>query len=364
MDDIFTLLSLSLAMLVGCYLAGVIPLTISLSEDKLKLVTVLGAGLLVGTALAVIIPEGVHAMYVNGQGHGHDDHHVHKKDLSLVVNPIDAGGAHQADSPALINLGPDDHIVGAEKREMPEAQKEGHETGHASHSHHHDMSEEHSKIGVSLVLGFIFMLLVDQIGGSMHSHGGSSVSTSTSSSDLESAVVGVQQNRNKMTATLGLVVHAAADGIALGAAIKLSETHITMIVFIAIMLHKAPAAFGLVSFLLHEGLDRTRIRKHLAAFSAAAPLLAIITYLGLSQQSKESLADMHTTGIAMLFSAGTFLYVATVHVLPEISTSHTQHKTSDGTVIVREHKGFKKVELFTLVLGSLLPVVLALGHKH
>ena len=66
----------------------------------------------------------------------------------------------------------------------------------------------------------------------------------------------------------------------------------------------------------------------------------------------------------MLFSAGTFLYVATVHVLPEISTSHTQHKTADGTVVMREQKGFKRVELLALVVGSLLPVVLALGHKH
>lgn len=45
---------------------------------------------------------------------------------------------------------------------------------------------------------------------------------------------------------------------------------------------QAPAAFGLVSFLLHEGLDRLRIRKHLAIFSAAAPLLTIVTYLVLS----------------------------------------------------------------------------------
>ena len=34
MDDVATLLSLSFAMLVGCYLAGVIPLTISLSEVR------------------------------------------------------------------------------------------------------------------------------------------------------------------------------------------------------------------------------------------------------------------------------------------------------------------------------------------
>lgn len=32
-------------------------------QERLKLVTVLGAGLLCGTALAVIIPEGVHALY-------------------------------------------------------------------------------------------------------------------------------------------------------------------------------------------------------------------------------------------------------------------------------------------------------------
>ena len=34
----------------------------------MRYVTVLGAGLLVGTALAVIIPEGVHALYMNELG--------------------------------------------------------------------------------------------------------------------------------------------------------------------------------------------------------------------------------------------------------------------------------------------------------
>ncbi|CAL1542417.1 unnamed protein product [Lymnaea stagnalis] len=328
MDDILTLLSLSIAMLVGCYLAGVIPLTISLSEEKLKLVTVLGAGLLVGTALAVIIPEGVHAMYSSYEAHEHSHDHARE------AEPIQASDAAKNDK------------QGSSALKDPASQLE--------HHHEHSKPDVHSIIGVTLVIGFIFMLLVDQIGGSMHSH--------AISSDPETASHG--QSRNKITATLGLVVHAAADGIALGAAISLSETHITMIVFIAIMLHKAPAAFGLVSFLMHEGLDRTRIRKHLAVFSAAAPLLTIITYLGLSQQSKETLSDMQTTGIAMLFSAGTFLYVATVHVLPEISVSQTQHKAADGTVIIREQKGFKKLELAALVLGALLPVFLAVGHKH
>ncbi|XP_046550933.1 zinc transporter ZIP9-B-like [Haliotis rubra] len=321
MDELWTLILLSLAMLVGCYLAGIIPLAFTFSEEKLKLVTVLGAGLLVGTALAVIIPEGVHAMYTSGEPHLH----AHNE-----AKAIEAADAHKEHHPSEGEGGHDHH-----------------------HDHKHDMSEEHSRIGISLVTGFIFMLLVDQIGGS-HMHG---------ASDAE-AGQGQIQNRNKITATVGLVVHAAADGVALGAAITLAEAHITMIVFIAIMLHKAPAAFGLVSFLLHENSDRPRIRRHLLAFSVAAPLLCVITFFGLSQQSKEKLSDMHTTGIAMLFSAGTFLYVATVHVLPEIQTEHTRTTAPDGTVIVREHKGFRKIELLALVAGSLIPVVLALGHKH
>lgn len=49
---------------------------------------------------------------------------------------------------------------------------------------------------------------------------------------------------------------------------------------------QAPAAFGLVSFLLHEGFDRARIRKHLFIFAAAAPIGAIVTYMGLNQVSR------------------------------------------------------------------------------
>lgn len=62
-EETIVLLLLVVVMLVGSYLAGSIPLVMRLSEQKLKLVTVLGAGLLVGTALTVIIPEGIRALY-------------------------------------------------------------------------------------------------------------------------------------------------------------------------------------------------------------------------------------------------------------------------------------------------------------
>uniref|UniRef100_A0AAZ3PW23 Zinc transporter ZIP9 n=1 Tax=Oncorhynchus tshawytscha TaxID=74940 RepID=A0AAZ3PW23_ONCTS len=278
--------------------------------EKLKLVTVLGAGLLCGTALAVIIPEGVHALYEEVlEGVHHAPGQVEGVEVSQPKEGVD------------VALG-----VSGE------------------HSHDH----LHAYIGVSLVLGFVFMLLVDQI-GSAHVH--------SSADDPESARVA----SSKITTTLGLVVHAAADGVALGAAASTSQTSVQLIVFAAIMLHKAPAAFGLVSFLMHAGLERNRIRKHLLAFALAAPVLAMVTFVGLSQSSKEALSNVNATGVAMLFSAGTFLYVATVHVLPEVGGTGHSHSPTPGKEAA---KGLGKVEVGALVLGCLLPLVLSVGHHH
>ncbi|XP_005810709.1 zinc transporter ZIP9 [Xiphophorus maculatus] len=311
MDDFSSISLLSLAMLVGCYVAGTIPLAVNFSEEKLKLITVLGAGLLCGTALAVIIPEGVHALYEE------------------ILE-----GAHHSHSQA-----------GAV--EVSEAKAEAVAALDATGKHEHGHEQLHACIGVSLVLGFVFMLLVDQI-GSAHVH---------NAEDPESARV----NSSKITTTLGLVVHAAADGVALGAAASTSQTSVQLIVFVAIMLHKAPAAFGLVSFLMHGGLERNRIRKHLLVFALAAPVLAMLTFLGLSQSSKEALSDINATGVAMLFSAGTFLYVATVHVLPEVGGGGHSHAPAAGG---NGGKGLSKVEVGALVLGCLIPLVLSVGHHH
>ncbi|XP_039597044.1 zinc transporter ZIP9 [Polypterus senegalus] len=310
MDDFSSISLFSLAMLVGCYVAGTIPLAVNFSEEKLNLVTVLGAGLLCGTALAVIIPEGVHALYeeiLEGK-HGLVE--------SQAVEAVVKSGEGVA--------------VAAE------------------HDHAHDHAQLHAYIGVSLVLGFVFMLLVDQIGTS-HVH---------SADDPEAA----RTANSKITTTLGLVVHAAADGVALGAAASTSQTSVQLIVFVAIMLHKAPAAFGLVSFLMHAGLERNRIRKHLLVFALAAPLMSMLTYVGLSKSSKEALSEVNATGVAMLFSAGTFLYVATVHVLPEVGGGGHSHMPSGSGS--NGGKGLSKIEVAALVVGCLIPLVLSIGHQH
>ena len=49
-------------MLFGSYVAGSVPLFMPMSENNLQLVSVMGAGLLVGVAFAVIVPEGIQTL--------------------------------------------------------------------------------------------------------------------------------------------------------------------------------------------------------------------------------------------------------------------------------------------------------------
>lgn len=62
------------------------------------------------------------------------------------------------------------------------------------------------------------------------------------------------------------------------------------------MLHKAPASFGLVTFLLHEGLDKQKIKKHLLSFALSAPIGTILTYWILMNTSTERLNEFNATG--------------------------------------------------------------------
>ena len=62
MEGFGQLLAFSLVMLFGSYVAGSLPLFMAMSEKNLHLVSVLGAGLLLGVALAVIIPEGLQTL--------------------------------------------------------------------------------------------------------------------------------------------------------------------------------------------------------------------------------------------------------------------------------------------------------------
>ena len=111
--------------------------------------------------------------------------------------------------------------------------------------------------------------------------------------------------------TIGLVIHAAADGIALAASSFVSQASTGIVVFLALMIHKAPAAFGLTSVLLKQGRSKRQTRAHLIVFSLAAPVAAITTWVLVNmiggEGVKEGQGTEFATGMLLLFSGGTFL---------------------------------------------------------
>ena len=90
------------------------------------------------------------------------------------------------------------------------------------------------------------------------------------------------------------------------------------------------------------------VQHQLLLFAAVAPLGAIVTAALLSYSgeiSPQSLALM------LFFSGGTFLYIATCHVLPDLQAN----------------RDMNRFELWVFILGVLLPVLPSffnLNHGH
>ncbi|SPO21424.1 related to ATX2 - Golgi membrane protein involved in manganese homeostasis [Ustilago trichophora] len=149
-------------------------------------------------------------------------------------------------------------------------------------------------------------------------------SRSTSSTHTGHATFG-----QALTTIVGLLIHATADGIAMGASAQSGDQTLTMVVFVAIMVHKAPAAFGLCAMLMSQRLSRTSIRKAVGVFALASPLGAVLTYALLAAFFDADISSAHggsggegidgkSIGTALAFSGGTFLFVA-FHAVLELA---------------------------------------------
>ncbi|MCH2440781.1 MAG: ZIP family metal transporter [Candidatus Poseidoniia archaeon] len=239
MDDQTIILLLSVIMFAGALAFGYIPLGFRFSHRRLEQFMALGAGVLVGSAFLVIIPEGLELTLGTAAG----------------IAPLFLGGA--------------------------------------------------------ILAGFTLMLLLEFFGLPHAVH---------HEADRELL---------SLSATIGLVIHASVDGLALGASVT-SSTETGLIVFAAIMLHKGPTAFGLASFLAHIETGKSRSRLYLLLFALTSPLAAILAFYTLRDSVLASDANI---GLALLFSAGTFLYVATVDVLPEVH-SHDHDGESPTSFII------------------------------
>ena len=165
-----------------------------------------------------------------------------------------------------------------------------------------------------------------------------------------------------LASIVGLMIHAVADGIAMGASVVSNNSSLTWIVFAAIMIHKAPSSFGLCSVLLARGIDRKAIRRAVGIFALCTPFGATLSeslvpsfeyqsltrhclfcaaylLLKLAFSVTQAMQSAHVVGAhinkdaaaapdysqiyigsALTFSGGTFLFVA-MHALEDVTDS-------------------------------------------
>ena len=117
---------------------------------------------------------------------------------------------------------------------------------------------------------------------------------------------------------------------------------------------------------MRNGLSVVDYAKHLFAFTASSPIVNLLVYHGLvftQDGNTDLLALQFWVGILMLVSAGSFLYVATMHILPEAYSSpegdHGENKLSTEKRRQYDTKHFSKpVELACLMTGIFFPMLL------
>jgi zinc transporter 9 len=174
---------------------------------------------------------------------------------SMTLNPVLLGGAILAGFLVMLIL-------------------EGSGIGHAVHEEHHDHEELHG-----------------------HNH--------------------IHHQSKPWILVLGLSLHSAADGLAIGSAATATSSAVTALVAFAVLIHKVPAAFSLGVFSLHQRDEKKQAVRDVVLFSLATPLMILLSYYTLQN------IDEQIIGFILLFAAGTFLYVATVDTLPDMHNPET-----------------------------------------
>lgn len=233
-----------------------------------------------------------------------------------------------------------------------------HEEEEGGHSHSHDMW-----IGMWVLGGIITFLTVEKIvrilkighdhhshSGGGHSHGGDGDSSNKKSAEKDKKDL-VKKNADKkepkkkeeekgmeVAGYLNLAAdftHNFTDGLAIGAS-YLAGNSIGIVTTITILIHEVPHEIGDFAILIKSGCSRKKAM--LLQLTTAVGALAgnVLALLGTSETSSPWILP---------FTAGGFIYIATVSILPEI--------LEQSTKLVQSLK-----EIFALLLGVFMMVLI------
>jgi zinc transporter ZupT len=148
-----------------------------------------------------------------------------------------------------------------------------------------------------MLLGFIGILLVERIlvgGGHSPDRGDGGLT--------RHEVVGI-------TAMVGLSLHSLTGGFALG--VGLLDPKLGLVIFVAIIMHKGTEAFSLSTIFRLAEYSRSKSMMLLVLYSLMTPIGGL-----LSLPLIEALENINLS-IPTGLTAGTFLYVATLDLIPE-----------------------------------------------
>ena len=347
--------------LVLALIGGLAPILSGMkaNKDSLRKITGVASGILLASAVLVVIPEGFDLASGGHEEHGHEEH-VDEGALAgataLVILELEHGDISASEAIEEIEdlLGgheehaDDDHDEDAHEGEDEASLSESIEhvieevesgeinastgieeieeivTSHA-HEEGHGAEEEEAlenlAIGLAVLAGFVLMLVLEGSGI------GHAVHEEHHDHEDEHGHQHIHHGVAPFLLVLGLSLHSAADGLAIGSAAAGSSEAVTAAVALAVLIHKVPASFSLGVFSMHEREERNDSIRDVALFSIATPLMIIVSFYALEGM------DEHFIALAMLFSAGTFLYVAAVDTLPDIHNPETGREAMINVLI-------------------------------
>lgn len=275
----YTLYLYALSSVTFISLAPIIVLLILPIDNKfnLKKFLALAAGCLLGDAFLHLIPESAH-------DHGHSAHHDHD---------------HHHDH--------------------------HHDHDHDHHHHHHDHSQS-SVVGLKVLAGIMVFFVLEKYIYSIKSSSDNKSkgqkppvterAKKKKNDDYNGSHSDHHHDHIHASGILNLIadfLHNFTDGLAIGASF-LSGTKLGLSTTFAIFLHEVPHEIGDYAILIQSGFSKTK-----------AIWLQAVTAIGAVSGTVISLVvgshDERANAWILPFTAGGFIYIATVHLIPQLKNS-------------------------------------------
>ncbi|KAJ1823811.1 hypothetical protein GGH91_000283 [Coemansia sp. RSA 2671] len=408
MQAVFRLILEGLAMFAGSWAAGCVPLYVRMDQSKFNLLALFGAGLLIGAALAVILPEGVETLSRSLLSHKTktetDDTLVESMNTTigwtlvagfslmfLIDNLFPTAHSH-ADTPDA----PDNDSAACLDDIQMVPRGNGRALGNsdftlndARQPYPQNARADESMTSLAIANGDDSPRSADpgddwRHSAAVHQQQMPPARPQPRWRRLLGRLASALSPRYLPSTLIGILVHSCADGLALGAAVASAHaadngknsddahsSSLEIIVFMALLLHKAPAAFGLITTLKQQGYAAYKLSVWLTVFAASAPLAALATFsiFLLAQPAggrhEKSEGTQPWAGIVMLFSAGTFMYVAMAHTLAEAvhQAKALRAKAKSSATSAKAHvASLSFLDIAVLLLGVILPPLVSKDH--